>query len=85
MQNIKLSTGHLNRICQTIAAKSPKDIVTDYCIMEAQIALTNVEKSITQVAYELSFDDPAYFSRLFKKVTGMSPKTFREKHGVKVV
>ena len=83
--DLGISTGHLNRICQTIAAKSPKDIVTDYCIMEAQIGLTNVEKSITQVAYELSFDDPAYFSRLFKKVTGMSPKTFREKHGVKVV
>jgi AraC family transcriptional regulator, transcriptional activator of pobA len=78
-----ISQGHLGRVCQTIAGKSPKDIVTDYFVREAQIALTNVDKSIAQVAYGLSFDDPAYFTRLFKKKTGHSPKTFREKHGVK--
>ena len=78
-----ISQGHLSRICQTIAGKSPKDIVTDYLMREAQISLTNVDKSIAQVAYELSFDDPAYFSRLFKKRTGYTPKKFREKHGVK--
>ena len=78
-----VSQGHLGRVCQTITGKSPKDIVTDYFMREAQISLTNVDKSIAQVAYELSFDDPAYFSRLFKKRTGYTPKAFREKHGVK--
>ena len=78
-----ISQGHLGRVCQTIAGKPPKDIVTDYFMREAQIALTNVDKSIGQVAYDLSFDDPAYFTRLFKKKTGQSPKVFREKHGVK--
>jgi AraC family transcriptional regulator, transcriptional activator of pobA len=80
---LHISQGHLLRICQTIAGKTPKDIVTDYFIREAQIALTNVEKSIAQVGYDLSFDDPAYFTRLFKKKTGQSPKIFREQHGVK--
>lgn len=83
--DLSISTGHLNRVCQTIAGKSPKDVVTDYCIMEAQIALTNVETSIAQVSYQLGFDDPAYFSRLFKKRTKLSPKDFREKHGIKTV
>jgi AraC family transcriptional regulator, transcriptional activator of pobA len=73
----------LARVCQAIAGKSPKDIVTDYFIREAQIALTNVDKSIAQVAYELRFDDPGYFTRLFKKKTSYSPKAFRERHGVK--
>jgi AraC family transcriptional regulator, transcriptional activator of pobA len=80
---LHISQGHLVRVCQTIATKTPKDIVTDYFMREAQVSLTNVDKSIAQVAYELSFDDPAYFSRLFKKKTGYSPKVFRENHGVK--
>lgn len=82
-QELYISQGHLGRICQTIAGKTPKDIVTDYFMRAAQLALTNVDKSIGQVAYDLSFDDPAYFTRLFKKKVGYSPKTFREKHGVK--
>ncbi len=80
---LSISQGHLVRVCQTIAGKSPKDIVTDYFIRQAQIALTDIDKSIAQVAYELHFDDPAYFTRLFKKKIGHSPKVFREKHGVK--
>jgi AraC family transcriptional regulator, transcriptional activator of pobA len=80
---LHISQGHLGRVCQIIAGKTPKDIVIDYFMREAQIALTNVGKSIAQVAYDLNFDDPAYFTRLFKKKMGYSPKTFREKHGVK--
>jgi AraC family transcriptional regulator, transcriptional activator of pobA len=81
--DLSISQGHLARVCQAVTGKPPKDIVTDYFIREAQVALTNIDKSIAQVAYELSFDDPAYFTRLFKKKTGFSPKVFREKHGIK--
>jgi AraC family transcriptional regulator, transcriptional activator of pobA len=84
-EELHISQGHLVRVCQTIAGKNPKDIVTDYFIREAQMDLTNVDKTIAQVAYDLSFDDPAYFARLFKKKMGHSPKAFREKHGAKNV
>jgi AraC family transcriptional regulator, transcriptional activator of pobA len=76
---LHISQGHLNRVCKTITGKSPKDIVTEYCIFETKIALADVEKSIAQIAFELSFEDPAYFSRLFKKHTGLTPKEFRMK------
>jgi AraC family transcriptional regulator, transcriptional activator of pobA len=76
---LHISATHLNRICKAIKGKSPKDIITDYWIYLTQIALADVEKSIAQVAYEHSFDDPAYFSRLFKKHTGLTPKEFRLK------
>jgi AraC family transcriptional regulator, transcriptional activator of pobA len=80
---LHISQGHLNRVCKSITGKSPKDIITDYCIHETQIALADVEKSIAQVAFNLSFDDPAYFSRLFKKRTGLTPKEFRMKQRTK--
>jgi AraC family transcriptional activator of pobA len=84
-EELHISQGHLVRVCQTITGKNPKDIVTDYFIRAAQMDLTNVDKTIAQVAYDLSFDDPAYFARLFKKKMGHSPKAFREKHGTKNV
>lgn len=74
---LHISQGHLNRVCKAITGKSPKDIVTDHYIYEIQIALSNVDKSIAQIAFELSFDDPAYFSRFFKKQTGITPKEYR--------
>jgi AraC family transcriptional regulator, transcriptional activator of pobA len=76
---LNITQGQFIRICQTTIGKSPKDIVTDYFIREAQIALTNVDKSISEVAYELAIDDPSYFARLFKKKIGLTPKEFRQK------
>ncbi|WP_258164881.1 helix-turn-helix domain-containing protein [Thermophagus xiamenensis] len=36
-------------------------------------------KSVSEVAYELGFEYPPYFSRFFKKREGMSPSQYREK------
>jgi AraC family transcriptional activator of pobA len=69
----------LNRICHQIANKSPKEIILDYFVSEAQILLQHDEKTITEVAYHLGFEDPAYFSRFFKLKVGLTPKAFQEK------
>ena len=49
---------------------------------KAQLLLLTTTKSITQVAYELEYDDALYFSRAFKKWSGLSPRAYREKHKV---
>ncbi|NDK55697.1 AraC family transcriptional regulator [Pontibacter fetidus] len=82
-RDLFISTGHLSRICRSIAGKSPKDILIDYFITKAQLALSDVESNIATVSYKLGFDDPAYFARLFKKRTGQTPQEFRKKIGVK--
>ncbi|MGB0523498.1 MAG: helix-turn-helix domain-containing protein, partial [Flammeovirgaceae bacterium] len=38
------------------------------------------DKQTQEIAYDLGFDDPAYFSRYFKKIAGTSPSEFKEKH-----
>ena len=53
-----------------------------YLIDEAKNILLNPNKSISEVAYELGFEYPQYFSRLFKKKEGISPSEFREKYNV---
>ncbi|WP_018479768.1 helix-turn-helix domain-containing protein [Pontibacter roseus] len=82
-RDLHISTGHLSRVCRSIAGKSPKDILIDYFITEAQLALSDIDKNIASIGYSLGFDDPAYFARLFKKRTGLTPMAFRKQIGVK--
>jgi len=51
-----------------------------YLIDEAKNILLKPNKSIAEVAYELGFEYPQYFSRLFKKKEGLSPSEYREKY-----
>lgn len=75
---IKITPIHLNRICQNITQKTATQVVNDFFVGEAQKLLRHTSLSISEVAYQLNFEDAAYFSRLFKKHTGVSPKGFRE-------
>lgn len=78
-----ITPGHLNRVCQSISQQTPKEIVLDYFVNEAKRMLMNIETSITEIAYELGFEDPGYFTRLFKKRTGSTPRAYREAKGIK--
>ncbi|SHJ93606.1 helix-turn-helix domain-containing protein [Pseudozobellia thermophila] len=51
-------------------------------IDEAKNRLLQPNKSIAEVAYELGFEYPPYFSRLFKKKEGISPTAYREKYSM---
>jgi AraC family transcriptional regulator, transcriptional activator of pobA len=74
-QNI--SSIHLNRICKEIASKTANSAINAYFILEAKKYLLHTDYSISEVAYQLNFNDAAYFSRLFKKNVGVNPKEFR--------
>ncbi len=80
---LKIASGHLSRICSTIAFKSPREIIMDYYITQAQLLISDFEKSIAEVCYTLGFEDPSYFSRIFKRKTGLTPIEFRKKIGTK--
>lgn len=75
---IKITPIHLNRICKNVTQKTATQVVNDFFVTEAQKLLLHTSLSISEVAYQLNFEDAAYFSRLFKKNTGSSPKEFRE-------
>ena len=49
-------------------------------INRAKVLLTKTDKSITQVAAECGYDDFTYFSRQFKKSTGLTPSAYRKTH-----
>lgn len=75
---LKMTESRLSRLCLRLGGKSAFDIAQQRLILEARRKLTYVPASVASVAYELGFQDPAYFSRVFKRHTGMTPKQFRQ-------
>jgi AraC family transcriptional activator of pobA len=69
---------HLNRVCRAIVGKSTLQTIQEAILLEAQRYLHHSSYSISEISYLLNFDDISYFSRLFKKQLGLSPRQFRE-------
>jgi AraC family transcriptional activator of pobA len=74
-----VSVTHLNRIARAGTGRSMNGLLTERLISEAQRNLVFSLLSIQQIAYELGFSDPAYFIRVFTRVTGTTPGAFRER------
>lgn len=58
--------------------KSPQRIILDRLALEAKRLIHFTDKQNQEIAYELGFNDPAHFSRFFKKMTQMTPSEYRE-------
>lgn len=74
---MSITLKHLNRICKTILNKTATQLITERIILEAKRLLINKNKSISQIADELNFENYSYFAKLFKKENGISPSEFR--------
>ena len=74
---LNITLKHLNRICKEILQKTTTEVITDRVILEAKRMLMDKKFTINEIASELGFDDYSYFTRLFKKHTGMTPTNFR--------
>ena len=75
-EKLALTTNSLYRIVKEYSGISPKDFLTNRLMIEAQRKLHYSNLSVKELAYELGFNDPDYFSRLFKKCTGKSVSEF---------
>jgi AraC family transcriptional regulator, transcriptional activator of pobA len=77
-EKLALSTNSLYRIVKEYSGVSPKDFFTNRLMIEAQRKLHYSKLSVKELAFELGFNDPDYFSRLFKKCTGKSVREVLE-------
>jgi AraC family transcriptional regulator, transcriptional activator of pobA len=77
---LNITSVHLNRICQLAVGKSALQIIHEFLVLEAERFLKYTDLHVSEIAYQLNFEDPAYFSRLFRRYTGASPKEFRERN-----
>jgi len=80
---LHVSASRLNRLCLKLGGQSAFDMTQHRLMLEACRKLTYVPSSVATIAYELGFQDPAYFSRLFKRHIGTTPKEFRRVHAMR--
>jgi len=76
---LKISDNYLNKCVKETTGKAPKQWINEITIQHSQILLQDNSKEIAEIAFELHFQSPSYFSRMFKKVVGQSPSDYRAK------
>jgi AraC family transcriptional regulator, transcriptional activator of pobA len=74
-----ITPNHLNAVCNELLGKTAGDLIKDRIMLEAKRLLTNADMTVTEIAYDLNFQDNSYFNRFFKKNAGMTPDAFRRK------
>lgn len=75
--NLNLSDSYLSDLLKKETGKNTQENIHIFVIEKAKTMLVDSNKSVSEIAFELGFEYSQYFSRLFKKKTGQSPKAYR--------
>lgn len=76
---LAVSAAHLSRVARTATGRPASGLIEDRLIREARRNLVYTNLSVSRIAYALGFEDPAYFTRVFTRATGLSPRAFRQR------
>ncbi|KFF14069.1 AraC family transcriptional regulator [Chryseobacterium soli] len=60
--------------------ESPNQFIINRILLEAKRLLFYTDKSVKEIAYDLGYEDPAYFNRLFTQKTGHTPSNFKKNY-----
>ena len=66
------------RKLKRLVGVTPTEFLRQVRIQRAIQLITLSKKPVSEIAYSVGFSDPKYFSKCFKKETGMSPSEYRE-------
>lgn len=72
-----ISEDRLHALASRAAGIPPKEIVQRRLLLEAKRHLLYTTMTVKEIAYDLGFQDPAYFSRFFARRAGMAPGIYR--------
>ncbi|KXH84998.1 AraC family transcriptional regulator [Chryseobacterium kwangjuense] len=72
-----MSPNYLSRLLKTLTGQSTQQFIHDKLIDKAKEKLSTTELSVSEIAYELGFEHPQSFTKLFKNKTRLSPSEFR--------
>jgi AraC family transcriptional regulator, transcriptional activator of pobA len=77
-KSLHMTPKALGRLVREHLGTTLTDLVRNRMLIHAKWQLLHTLRPVKEISRELGFDDELYFSRLFKKATGQSPKFFRE-------
>ncbi len=74
---LNMSSQYLSDMLRIETGRSAKDHIHDFVIEKAKAILLNSNLNISEIAYELGFEYPQHFTKLFKTKTGFTPSEYR--------
>jgi len=76
-QHVSIAEDHLTFCFRQELRRTPIEYLQRFRVNQAKRLLKDSERSITEIALDVGFSDSGYFSRIFRRITGMSPEAFR--------
>jgi AraC-like DNA-binding protein len=77
-EKLFMTPRNLNLICRNILQQSVSEIIETRKLIEAKNLLISTDKSISEIGFELGYNEKSYFTNVFKKKSGQTPSEFRE-------
>lgn len=79
---LSVTPNHLNALCKEHVGMQAGELIRNRIVLEAKRLLINLDLTVSEIAYKLNFNDNSYFTRFFRKETGMTPEDFRKSPAV---
>ncbi|MBS1582532.1 MAG: AraC family transcriptional regulator [Bacteroidetes bacterium] len=76
-QQANLSVNYFGDLIKHYTGSSPQDHIHQHIIQLAKSRLRHSQRTVSEIAYSLGFEYPTYFTRFFRKETGITPTVFR--------
>lgn len=79
-----ITPNHLNALCNDVLGIPAGEVIRNRVALEAKRMLISGSATISEIAYRLNFVDNSYFTKFFKKQTGLTPEEFRKQAASKI-
>ncbi|MBL0274448.1 MAG: AraC family transcriptional regulator [Chitinophagaceae bacterium] len=77
-KQLHITPKYLSEIVKENTGKSPREIINEMLLLEARVLLGSTDKTITEIAYQLCFQDQSHFNHFIKQHTGITPLQLRK-------
>jgi AraC family transcriptional activator of pobA len=75
---LNVTPNHLNKSVKLTLDRSASALIDEMLILEAKVLMQKNNLSVSEIAFEIGFEDISYFGRFFKKHTGFAPTEYRK-------
>jgi AraC family transcriptional activator of pobA len=76
---LNITPKYLSEAVKENTGKTPRELINDVLVLESKVLLGSTDKTISEIAHHLQFEDQSHFSHFIRQQTGMSPTQLRKK------